>query len=404
MRRTISLPSPFSNAPTATSTSTAAATVAEAPGRRTPAARALLLLGSLAMAVSACGGSDGAGSEIVTDPGAETTVSTVAGDTDAEDSAADNTAAEDSAAGTATGETGTDDAAAGNSSGATSSTATCSSSQLASGTYLVTNIPANDPDGGLVARSAAGAGSSALFVLPELSGVFPGGGADDCVVLDGSVWWQAFDDGGSYWVNSAYLGKYPTTGVATAVGTTQALCDNYDLVLSTRETDAFPVQALMQLDAELDFHPAGVSGAIADLLNGTTDGDEYDTIAGYVGAICDGDEGGWDAAPLADIAQACLDGTPDACDTLQGYNMSPEGALAQAFVTAVMDGDQATLIQLSSPELAANFGPGPYDHGDDYGVSSIQLDGSTFAFLPYPTGSTWCTITGSSITSCVFGE
>ncbi|MGH1504450.1 MAG: hypothetical protein ACRBI6_12900 [Acidimicrobiales bacterium] len=394
--------SPLSLHPT---TPHAVAPNATRPTLRRPG-RALVLLAAVAMAASACGssGSDAADADAAVDATAEETTETGNDAAPADGSDADGTTSDDAEDGAAEDGTAAEGAGTDNSGGSTSSTSTCSSSQLPTGGYLVTNIPANDPDGGLVARSGAGSSSSSLFVLPELSGVFPGASSDDCVVLDGSVWWQAFDEGGAYWVNSAYLGKYPATGVATAVGTSQALCDSYDIVMSTRETDAFPVQALMQLDAELDFHPTGVSGAIGDLLNGTTSGDEYDTIAGYVGAICDGDAGGWDAAPLADTAQACLDGTADACDTLQGFNMSPEGALARAFVTAVMDGDEATLIQLSSPELAANFGPGPYDHGDDYGVSSIQLDGSTFAFLPFPTGSTWCTITGSSITSCVFGE
>ncbi len=132
-------------------------------------------------------------------------------------------------------------------------------------------------------------------------------------------------------------------------------------------------------------------------MNG--EGRDYETIAGYVGPICGNNAGAGDAAgtdqPLADLARSCWDGSSDACDELTGFDMSPEGAVARALVVAVMDGDTATVAQLSSSTVAESMWEGPYEAATDYGIESIQLDGMTFGFVPFPTASTTCQLDAS---------
>lgn len=74
--------------------------------------------------------------------------------------------------------------------------------------YRVTNIPADDPDGGLVTHVAPGVDADAFKVLPD--------GTDQLQVSScqqnlstGSVWWLVTDAG---WVNARYLESYVPSG------------------------------------------------------------------------------------------------------------------------------------------------------------------------------------------------
>lgn len=88
----------------------------------------------------------------------------------------------------------------------------CSGGQAPDGgEYVVTNIPADDPDGGLVARLEPGTGGERIGVLPEGTIVDSDADRPGCVVTsDGGVWWsidsQPLAAGG--WVNSRFLAPF----------------------------------------------------------------------------------------------------------------------------------------------------------------------------------------------------
>lgn len=85
----------------------------------------------------------------------------------------------------------------------------CSGSQLPSGAqYAVAGIPADDPDGGLVARQLPDASAEAIDVLVEGTIVDTFIDPESCAVTAaGAVWWDIgtpqLAAGG--WVNTAYL-------------------------------------------------------------------------------------------------------------------------------------------------------------------------------------------------------
>jgi hypothetical protein len=85
----------------------------------------------------------------------------------------------------------------------------CSGSQLPSGgQYAVADIPADDPDGGLVARQLPDASSEQIDVLAEGTIVDTFIDPESCAVISGgAVWWDIgtpqLATGG--WVNTAYL-------------------------------------------------------------------------------------------------------------------------------------------------------------------------------------------------------
>lgn len=103
----------------------------------------------------------------------------------------------------------------------------CSSSQLPSdASYVVSGIPADDPDGGLVARMLPGADEEQIDVLAEGTVVDTLTEADACATTgDGAVWWDIgtpqLATGG--WVNSSFL---EATGSSGPPDTDQ---DSYDL-------------------------------------------------------------------------------------------------------------------------------------------------------------------------------
>lgn len=166
---------------------------------------------------------------------------------------------------------------------------TCPPEFIGSGSYIVTNIAANDPDGGLIGHTAPGVDAPETGVLPADFGVWVDGTPESCAVADnGAVWWAVHVGEGIYdWVNAYYLGYYEGPGNRPVVGGNQ-LCDSYQWLLDAQETDIPVTKALINIDVELGAHPAGVSNAIYNMVNGfSTDwyGD-LSTITDYVGPIC----------------------------------------------------------------------------------------------------------------------
>lgn len=243
----------------------------------------LSLMTALALLAAACGSDTATSADpdtsTVTDGAATTGASetTETTEDDAEDDAEDVSDEGDSEVAT-TAVSGDD---------VTGSRPECSTDQFGTGTFIVTGIPANDPDGGLVARSAPGPDNEAFGVLPPDYGVFVSGEIDSCSVVGDSVWWAFSEEGETSWVNSAFLGRYEGIADREAVGTEAALCEAYDFVMGARETDIPVTLGLIELDVELGAHPVGVSAAIFDLINGDGSEASYDTISGYVGPICE---------------------------------------------------------------------------------------------------------------------
>ena len=165
----------------------------------------------------------------------------------------------------------------------------CPPEFIGAGTYIVTNIDANDPDGGLVGHTAPGANAPVTGVLPADYGVWVDGSAESCAVLEnGAVWWAVHVGEGIYdWVNAYYLGYYEGPGNRPVIGGNQ-LCDSYFLLLEAQETDIPVTQALINIDVELGGHPTGVSNAIYNMVNGLSNDWSSDlaTIQGYVDPIC----------------------------------------------------------------------------------------------------------------------
>ncbi|MEZ5226757.1 MAG: hypothetical protein R2710_08770 [Acidimicrobiales bacterium] len=142
--------------------------------------RALAVAAS-ALLIAGCGGSGSSSDEtLASDASSSTTVAADTSSTTSADTDGDVTAPAKDAAVTAAAASG--EIPFGN----------CSSAQAATPgqVYSVSNIPANDPDGGLVARLLPGSDEQRIDVLPDGTIVDIFADDLDCVVLgDGSVWW-----------------------------------------------------------------------------------------------------------------------------------------------------------------------------------------------------------------------
>ena len=73
--------------------------------------------------------------------------------------------------------------------------------------YAVSEVPADDPDGGLVLLDGAGEGTVQVAILPGGAPVRPIDDPAACAVLaDGGVWWEVRSaDGVQGWVDSRSL-------------------------------------------------------------------------------------------------------------------------------------------------------------------------------------------------------
>lgn len=163
--------------------------------RKGSGSRVLVVLAAAALVFTACGDSDSDDTATTSSTSSTTAVSptTLA---DADGSAAPPT----------TGSSGDGAPAGGESPGLGEP---CGGSQLPSGSqYAVADIPADDPDGGLVARQLPDASSEQIDVLAESTIVDTFIEPESCTVTSGgAVWWDIgtpqLATGG--WVNAAYL-------------------------------------------------------------------------------------------------------------------------------------------------------------------------------------------------------
>lgn len=171
--------------------------------------------------------------------------------------------------------------------GAATSPTACS--EPTRGAYIVTNIAVNDPDGGLVLREAPGRSSAEIGVAPPDFGLFVTGAC--AITDDGDTWWEVSEEGVPFWANANFIGKYTGIGNREPVGTTEAVCTNYNHLRDAQETDIPITVQLIALDVELGGQPVGVSGAISDLVNGIGTAESFSAIDSYVGPICESDAG-----------------------------------------------------------------------------------------------------------------
>jgi len=162
--------------------------------RRGAPFRALVVVAAAALVFTACGDSDSddAATSSTTSPTTAASPTTV---TETDGSAAPTTTGSGD-----DGTTGGEDPSLGD---------LCNGSQLPSGgQYAVADIPADDPDGGLVARQLPDASSEQIDVLAEGIIVDTFIDPESCAVTSGgAVWWNIgtpqLATGG--WVNTAYL-------------------------------------------------------------------------------------------------------------------------------------------------------------------------------------------------------
>ncbi len=163
-------------------------------GRRS---RALVIIAIAALVVASCGDSDSDDGDAATGTTTSSTSMTPSTTSTGGSAAPPTTGAADTG-GAETGDA--DDSGLGD---------RCTGAQLPSGgQYAVTNIPADDPDGGLVARPLPDPSSEQIDVLAEGTIVDTFIGPESCAVLSGgAVWWDIgtpqLATGG--WVNTAFL-------------------------------------------------------------------------------------------------------------------------------------------------------------------------------------------------------
>lgn len=225
-----------------------------------PASPALpaILLAAAALAVAGCGGSDDSAR-----PAATPTTVTVAA--------------------TTPGPTGTSPATE------TAAGAACTPAEDGNGLdYTVADLPADDPDGGLVVHADAGAASAQTGLLPAGTAVSTVNDPARCQVLsDGAVWWEVEYDGGSRgWVNSRFL----TRTAAQEAATRTELCRVYREVLTYRmSADFAPQELTAELEGLLNGPPPGVSDALRRIANPADEADlagAYTSLTSYVGPLC----------------------------------------------------------------------------------------------------------------------
>lgn len=352
---------------------------------RRSSARLLALVSALALIAAACGGGDDDASTAADDA---TTTSAAAdgsdGDTETGDEPEDEgddersvvTSDDDAGADDGEGEA-TDDASGG---GADIPFGNCTASQAANPeqVYSVSNIPANDPDGGLVARLLPGAGEQAIDVLPDgtIVDIFD---VTDCAALaDGSVWWfvetPQLATGG--YVNSAFLAGQTDLGQESDGNAAGGGEDDFDV-------------ALAQVDCVY-----GGADESCDLL----------VLAG-IGTVDDnfGLGNSYSSAPAGFLAEDCLIAfDPIACAELEFRG--PGGDIAQIgtdYITAYQAGDAAgqqalsgdrNTAEINSSDLTASQG--------EFGLASASFFGSEFSWTPQPSISARCFVTDGLVQYC----
>lgn len=159
--------------------------------------------------------------------------------------------------------------------------------------YTVTDLPADDPDGGLVVHADAGVDSAEIGVLPSGTAVVTTSDPADCLALaDGSVWWHVYPvgDGVDGYVNSRLLVRSPEQEIAGRA----ELCAAYARVLAYRDgpvdgENFAPGAETAALRNLLDGPPPGIVDAL-ERISSPADGADlalaYDSLTGYVGPLC----------------------------------------------------------------------------------------------------------------------
>ncbi|MEZ5079976.1 MAG: SH3 domain-containing protein [Thermoleophilia bacterium] len=184
---------------------------------------------------------------------------------------------------------GPDDSASGG--GSADGSTLCGPNESPNGLdHTVVDLPANDPDGGLVVHADAGASTPKTGLLTSGTPVITTNDPARCLVIaDGGVWWEVSygtnDQRG--WVNSRYLTR---TG-AQETAARADMCGLYREVLSYRTgPGGFAPQALTaDLKAALSGPPPGVSDALDRISSPADEADlalAYEDLTGYVGPIC----------------------------------------------------------------------------------------------------------------------
>ncbi len=157
--------------------------------------------------------------------------------------------------------------------------------------YNVVGIKANDPDGGLVVRTAAGSSNSPISVLVQGTTVSTSANYDDCREFsNGAVWWKIQAGSTIGWVNANYLGQSEAQGDQSLA----AMCGLFDQVMAfefgpVNGVNFPPADLLNSFETALQMPPAGIYADI-DQLRNPTDAEmlqgAFDGIRGYVGGIC----------------------------------------------------------------------------------------------------------------------
>lgn len=167
--------------------------------------------------------------------------------------------------------------------------AACSPAEDGNGLdHTVADLPADDPDGGLVVHADAGASAPRTGLLAPGTAVSTVNDPARCLVLpDGAVWWEVEYDGGSRgWVNSRFLTRTPGQEAATRT----ELCRVYREVLTYRSSPDFAPQELTaELEALLNGPPPGVGDALRRIPSPADEADladAYTSLTGYVGPLC----------------------------------------------------------------------------------------------------------------------
>ncbi|MEZ5378530.1 MAG: hypothetical protein R2733_18645 [Acidimicrobiales bacterium] len=341
--------------------------------------RALAVAAS-ALLIAGCGGSGSSSDEtLASDASSSTTVAADTSSTTSADTDGDVTAPAKDAAVTAAAASG--EIPFGN----------CSSAQAATPgqVYSVSNIPANDPDGGLVARLLPGSDEQRIDVLPDGTIVDIFADDLDCVVLgDGSVWWfvntPLLATGG--YVNSRYLAGQTDMGQESdgnaAGGAAGGGEDDFDVTLA-------------QIDC---------------IYNGGEQSCDLLTVSG-IGSPDDnyGLGNSYSMAPSGFLAEDCLISNDQlACAELQARGPGGDVAsIGTKFIEAYQRGDTAAQASLSGDRNNASNGADLTVSPDPdviIGVASASFGGNEFSWVDQPTSALRCIVEGGLVQYCSFSE
>lgn len=147
----------------------------------------------------------------------------------------------------------------------------CGPAEISDGLdYEVINIKDNDPDGGLVLRTAPSYNQQRIVTISEYSIVYSYGTADSCAIdSKGRTWWYVDAPGiASGWVNAYYLGITPYIEDFHNEGGFEAEVDHVDVDIDNQHLDGELTDAQLYEDM------------LYDCENGVTDCTEFYALFG----------------------------------------------------------------------------------------------------------------------------